>query len=46
MDVLLVLLYENYGHPTEWETLHFPIVNMYGPRKCCETILVSINYNQ
>ena len=35
---------QNNGHPTEWETLNFPILNIHGLRKSCVTNRFTIDY--
>ena len=41
-----LLLNQNNGHPTEWETLNFPTLNIHGLRKSCVTNRVTIDYNE
>ena len=41
-----LLLNQNNGHPTEWETANFPISNIHGLRKSCVTNRITIDYNE
>ena len=39
-----LLLNQNNGHPTEWETLNFSTLNIHGLRKSCVTNRVTIDF--